>query len=600
MVDDELYGDGSGEGGMLEEAVQALQQGDRNRARDLLTRLLKVDQNNATYWVWLSAAVESPKERLYCLQMALQRDPQNSAARRGLVLLGGMPPDDSIPPFPVDKPRPWEDKLVLPKEAPDKKRGWANPVTRIFIILGIAVLAVGGIVIGSMFLPRGLAPIVFRTSTRRPTWTTSLTPSLTPVIRTATPTFMGATPLSYFLPATYTPTPLYVLTEHPITSSSAFDSGLRFMAAGDYANALVLFEQVLSIEEDAVDAYYYIGEVNRIQGNLYSARDAYQEAINIDQNFAPAYLGRARINLALDPESNAIIDLDAAVNLDPNFTEAYLERGAYLLASNPSAAMRDFDTALELSPQSALGYMYMAEAQLALDQDAEALASALHANQIDMTLIPNYLTMAKAYVANGDATMAGSVLQTYTIYEPDDVTAAVTLGMVYNQTGKYDQALEVLNRALEADSRDAEAYNQRGYAYLYQDKGNLAEADFKLAVAYNPWNFEAHLGLARAYFIQGNPGDAYVQVETNAYPLARTNEAKAQVFYWAAKFLEQIDDESSQRAAGNYLRMLINLPADVMPPEWRQEAFERLNITPTFTRTASRTRTPSPTPTLNP
>ena len=52
---------------MLQEAIEALRKKDRARAKDLLTRLLKAEQNNATYWVWLSAAVDSQKERLYCL-----------------------------------------------------------------------------------------------------------------------------------------------------------------------------------------------------------------------------------------------------------------------------------------------------------------------------------------------------------------------------------------------------------------------------------------------------------------------------------------------------------------------------------------------------
>lgn len=589
--------DAVGANGMLQQAVQALQQGDRNRARDLLTRLLKVDQNDATYWVWLSAAVESPRERLYCLQMALQRDPKNTAARRGLILLGGLPPDDAVPPFPVNRPRSWEEKLVLPKEAPERKGGWANPLTRIFLVLVMAVAALAAILFGSNYLPANLAPVVFRTPTRRPTWTTTMTPSPTPIVRTPTPTFLGATPLAHFLLSTYTPTPLYVLTEHPITSSSAYESGLRFMAAGDYANALVLFEQVLTIEEDAADVYYYIGEVHRLQGNYESARDAYQEAINVNQNFAPGFVGRARALLALDPEADVLADLDSAVNLDPFYAQAYIERGAFLLASNPSAAKRDFEAALEISPDSALGFMYLAEAQLALNQDEAALENALRANQIDMTLIPAYLTMAKAYVANGQVGMAVSVLQTYTIYEPEDANAALTLGMAYNFSGNYDQAISVLNRAIEANPNSGDAYTQRGLAYLNQGKGNLAEADFKLAVAYDPWDFDAHLGLARAYDLQGLPGDAYIQAEQNAYPLARTNEQKAQTFYWEALFLEQLDDESSQIGARNYWYRLLDLPAEAMPEGWRKAAFEHLGITATFTRTATRTRTPSPTPT---
>jgi Tfp pilus assembly protein PilF len=69
------FAEESGENTMLREAVNALRLGDRTRARDLLTRLLKTDQKNATYWVWLSAVVDSQKERLYCLQRALEADP---------------------------------------------------------------------------------------------------------------------------------------------------------------------------------------------------------------------------------------------------------------------------------------------------------------------------------------------------------------------------------------------------------------------------------------------------------------------------------------------------------------------------------------------
>ncbi|MBM3124301.1 MAG: hypothetical protein FJZ87_04410, partial [Chloroflexi bacterium] len=51
----------------FQEAVEALRRGERGRAKDLLTALLRADQGNANYWVWLSATMESTKERIYCL-----------------------------------------------------------------------------------------------------------------------------------------------------------------------------------------------------------------------------------------------------------------------------------------------------------------------------------------------------------------------------------------------------------------------------------------------------------------------------------------------------------------------------------------------------
>jgi tetratricopeptide (TPR) repeat protein len=66
--------------------VEALRAGDKAKARDLLTKLLKTDQKNALYWIWLSAAVESTKERIYCLQTALQLNPENASIEFDLAV----------------------------------------------------------------------------------------------------------------------------------------------------------------------------------------------------------------------------------------------------------------------------------------------------------------------------------------------------------------------------------------------------------------------------------------------------------------------------------------------------------------------------------
>lgn len=593
--EDELTPSETGENTMLREAQDAVRQGDRVRARDLLTRLLKTDQNNATYWVWLSTVVDSAKERLYCLQTALKLDPENAAAKRGLLLLGGLDPDNAAPPFPLNRPRSWEDAIVIPREQTEKPRGWANPVVRVFIILGILVVA-GGMFIGgyNLFRPGGAIPLILRTSTPRPTFTVSNTPTNTPLFRTATPTFLGPTPLSYFLAATYTATPLYVITEHPVLTSNSFEAGLRFLDNGDYETARVQFDQVLQNEPEAVDAYYYIGESYRLEQKYEKAGEAYQQAIEINSSFAPAFLGRARARLGLDPGANVLADLDNAIALDPLFTEAYIERAAYQIGrGNYNAALSDLETALELNPNLPLAWMYLAQAQLGAGDAEEALQSALKANQLDLTLIPVYLTLAQAYVATGQTAEAAAVLQTYTIYEPEDVSVFLTLGTAYNAVGDYQAAVEILNRFIEENPRNAEAYFQRGLAYLNLDSPNLAEQDFKKAVGYDPADFDAHLGLARAYFEQDKPGDAYVQAETNALPLAKTNQTKAQCYYWEAIFLEAIPDKPGANA---YWRRLLQLPADAMPEEWRNTAFDKLGVTPTRTATPRPSRTPTKTP----
>jgi tetratricopeptide (TPR) repeat protein len=591
---------------MLQEAIEALRQKDCARAKDLLTRLLKADQNNATYWVWMSAAVDSHKERLYCLQTALKLEPENAAAKRGLILLGALPPDDSVLPFPLNRPRRWEEKLAVQEEDKPKKTGWANPLVRLAAAIGAAVILIGLVLLGVM-LPRGAASPLLRTPTHRPTATVTLTPSSTPLFRTPTPTFAAQTPLWMLLPATYTPTPLYVATQHPVISSDAYNAAIRYFKQGDYQNAISLMQQVLVIEPGAADAYYYIGESDRFLGDNADALDAYNAAVKLNAGFAPGYLGQALAVAALNPDADVFGYLDKAIQLDPQFTAAYLERGIQRINhGNPEAALGDLDTANRLSPDSPAVYLYLAQAQMALGRYDQALESARKANELDITLLPAYLVLGQAYSAAGQLEKAVGALQTYTLYQPEDTRAWVILGSAYNAAGDYSAAISVLDRVIGMDKKLAEAYYQRGMAYLSLEELDMAEQDFRAAVAYDSFDFDSHLGLARVYLLRGHAGDAYMQIERNVRPLVKNNQSlQAQADYWEAICLEQLNEIQN---AEHYWRNLLELPADfvlpkeVVPADWRAQARQRLatttpslTATPTFTSTPKVTQTPTPT-----
>ena len=67
---------------MYKAALEAIDQGQTARARDLFTRLLRSDSSKAEYWLWMSTLVELTQERVYCLELALRTDPNNEAAKR--------------------------------------------------------------------------------------------------------------------------------------------------------------------------------------------------------------------------------------------------------------------------------------------------------------------------------------------------------------------------------------------------------------------------------------------------------------------------------------------------------------------------------------
>ncbi|MEN9563711.1 MAG: hypothetical protein RIR73_1955, partial [Chloroflexota bacterium] len=284
---------------IFQDAVNALRNGDKPRAKELLTLLLKTNQNNATYWIWLSASVEAPKERIYCLQTALKLDPENSTAKRGLILLGALPPDETIQPFPMNRPRAWEEKLLLAHEKP-KERGLRamlkSPVMRLgsLTVIGIGMCA---LIFFGLILPRlgtiQLAP----TSTAGPSPTFTATPTIFGATAVPTQVFVGPTPLSAFLAATYTPTALYVNTPRSVSSVDQFRIAMDAYEKGEwdvFIDNMLLLEP---LEPESPDIPYYIGEAYRFKGDTGSARSYYNKAIDIDPDFAPAYLGLARMEL---------------------------------------------------------------------------------------------------------------------------------------------------------------------------------------------------------------------------------------------------------------------------------------------------------------
>ncbi len=70
---------------LLREGIAAAEAGQRERARDLLMRVVEMDEENVMAWLWLSGVVDSLDEREICLENVLALDPANAAARKGLA-----------------------------------------------------------------------------------------------------------------------------------------------------------------------------------------------------------------------------------------------------------------------------------------------------------------------------------------------------------------------------------------------------------------------------------------------------------------------------------------------------------------------------------
>ena len=581
----------------FQEALTAIHKGEKERARDLLTRLIKINSSQSQYWLWLSAMVDTNKERVFCLKETLKRDPKNSTARRGLILQGELPPDPSLAIPAHLQQRNW--KASFFDDLPQFSQPKISFGLALGIVLGIAavLIFIAGIIITNLNHVEIPAFV---------TWIQHYTPAPTsanvPVFLVTSPTgplAMRTNPPPASL-LTATPTALYVNTPHPRTES--YRAALTAFQKGDLSATVNNLLQVLK-EDTKPDIYYLLGETYRLQNKPKDAAQAYDLAIQQDPKFAPAYLGRARLRLVTAPEQTQLMraDLEQAISLDPNLMEAYLELARFKIGSKQAAAaLTDLEIARHLSPNSPLPYYYRAQAYLALNQPDKAVVEARQANQIDPASLPTYRLWGETERANVNLNGSIQPLEIYTQSITDDADALAWLGQAYAVGGDISHGLGLLDQAVSLNKQSYEAYLQRGFVYIDMKNAAKAMEDLRQAYLLRPDASAVSLGLGRIAMLNRETSEAW-RMLTTALGQAKTDLEKAQAYFWRAQAFESDKKFSQAIADWNELVRLPTSPGLIMP--LRASALHRLqelitatppNGTPTTTVTATQTSTPTP------
>jgi tetratricopeptide (TPR) repeat protein len=585
---------------MYKAALEAIDQGETARARDLFTRLLRSDSSKAEYWLWMSTLVETPQERVYCLESALRVDPNNEAAKRGLIILGAKQAGDDITPVPPIK-RHWEketekiEETAKPAAAPPKPL-LKNPLA--LLAFGImAIFICGGVAIGTYILtrPKPTPFAIYQVSpfpTRTPIPSDTPTVTRTIFVHTLTPTEIGPTPLWVFLTETYTPMPIYVNTPHP--AIEAYRAAIRSYERSDWPSMLNFLQQATSVEPRSPDLYYYTGEAYRLMDNPQDALIAYGQALKIDPYFAPAYVGRALAYEAIDPHADVEGEFNYALQYDPYYVDAYLQRARVRIQhNNPTGALEDLQIAENIFPTHPMVFILRAQAYLKMGDLTAAMDNAQKGHELDFTSLPAYLTLAQVYLAQQDFTQALNNVKIYLRYIQNDVNAWEVVTQAQYLQGNLDQAISASDAGIAANPENAPIWYYRGMAHLALGDSHTAVNDLISAVNLDQLNFDYSIALAKALWADGRLDMAARQFDS-AENLASTNTQLAFIYYNRGQIYEQAQKLTQ---ASNDYGLLLALPPDQVPQEWRNFAQERwLMINPpTPTEIPTSTREPTET-----
>ncbi len=194
------------------------------------------------------------------------------------------------------------------------------------------------------------------------------------------------------------------------------------------------------------------------------------------------------LNVELQPESTRL--LRAGATTVPGAYEFYL-RGRGMLqrydkVENIDQAITLFRRALENDTDYARAYAALGDAYL---------------RKFQATKEVNLVDLAEQHCER--ALQIDDLL-------PD---AHVTLGMLYTETGRVQQALETFQQALELDARNPDAYRGRARAFKALGQLEEAEAIYKKAISIKPDYWGGYNDLGVFYFSNGRYEDAITQFQ---------------------------------------------------------------------------------------
>ena len=189
----------------------------------------------------------------------------------------------------------------------------------------------------------------------------------------------------------------------------------------------------------------------------------------------------------------AIRDFNQAIELSPDYAIVYNNRGNALMdIGSPEEARKDFDRAIELAPAYGAAYNNLGNALLALGKHEEALVAYRRAVKLMPTNpIPvngrgkSQSALNRSYAAARDFTRAIALNARY-----ED--AYRNRGDVYLALGRGSKAIDDYSRAISYARKDPVLYLSRAQAYIKAKQYALAVKDMKKAIEFDPQSARAY------------------------------------------------------------------------------------------------------------
>ena len=234
------------------------------------------------------------------------------------------------------------------------------------------------------------------------------------------------------------------------------------------------------------------------------------KAISLKPGNAVFYITLSDIYLLQGQTNNCNESLIKAMTVDPKNLEAVVKMAKLCLIMKDYPRTFDYvKRAIELNPVNPQAYFIRSVALLEKGDTSLAVTDLMKAVDQDQQFYEAYIQLGELFSIRKNP-MAADYLKNALALQPKSREALYMLGMFYQETGQYDQAIAVYHRLQKADTSFRNAPYNIGYIYMvYLKDFSSAILYFTEAIKKDPVYFEAYYNRGYAEELMGNFKKSY-------------------------------------------------------------------------------------------
>lgn len=249
---------------------------------------------------------------------------------------------------------------------------------------------------------------------------------------------------------------------------------------------------------------FSFGQANKLYRQATKATDLnekvalYSEVIILEPDNLDAYFYRAIAKNDLDDYLGAIVDYSKIILIKPDADTYYNRGNSRYSIKDYVGAKDDYENAIKRDPELLDALYSLGCVKYDLGEFESAISDFSKIISLVPTLQSTYFLRASSYMALKQYTKALEDYSLAIIVSPN-TEAYYNRGVFYLEINYYQKANADLDTALKLNSANSFGYFYRGTSFLFLGKYLDAIEDFKTALTFDVNDFDAMLGLALSY-----------------------------------------------------------------------------------------------------